>query len=246
MSAANNQCVLVTGASRGIGRAIARRLAADGYDIVVHYHSRRDAAEGTAAEIAALGRGARLLQFDVGERAATAAALAADIEAHGPYYGVVCNAGIARDAAFPAMSGDDWDAVVHTNLDSFYNVLQPLVMPMVRRRAPGRIVTLASVSGIIGNRGQANYSAAKGGIIAATKALAVELARREITVNCVAPGLIDTEMVDASTPMEKILEAIPMQRIGKPQEVAAAVSFLMSPDAAYITRQVISVNGGLC
>jgi len=246
MSATNNECVLVTGASRGIGRAIARRLAADGYDIVVHYHTRRDAAEGTAAEIAALGRGARLLQFDVGERAATAAALSADVEAHGPYYGVVCNAGIARDAAFPAMSGDDWDAVVHTNLDSFYNVLQPLVMPMVRRRAPGRIVTLASVSGIIGNRGQANYSAAKGGIIAATKALAVELARREITVNCVAPGLIDTEMVDANTPMEKILEAIPMQRIGKPQEVAAVVSFLMSPDAAYVTRQVISVNGGLC
>jgi 3-oxoacyl-[acyl-carrier protein] reductase len=246
MSATNNECVLVTGASRGIGRAIARRLAADGYDIVVHYHTRRDAAEGTAAEIAALGRGARLLQFDVGERAATAAALSADVEAHGPYYGVVCNAGIARDAAFPAMSGDDWDAVVHTNLDSFYNVLQPLVMPMVRRRAPGRIVTLASVSGIIGNRGQTNYSAAKGGIIAATKALAVELARREITVNCVAPGLIDTEMVDASTPMEKILEAIPMQRIGKPQEVAAVVSFLMSPDAAYVTRQVISVNGGLC
>jgi 3-oxoacyl-[acyl-carrier protein] reductase len=246
MSATNNECVLVTGASRGIGRAIARRLAADGYDIVVHYHTRRDAAEGTAAEIAALGRGARLLQFDVGERAATAAALSADVEAHGPYYGVVCNAGIARDAAFPAMTGDDWDAVVHTNLDSFYNVLQPLVMPMVRRRAPGRIVTLASVSGIIGNRGQTNYSAAKGGIIAATKALAVELARREITVNCVAPGLIDTEMVDASTPMEKILEAIPMQRIGKPQEVAAVVSFLMSPDAAYVTRQVISVNGGLC
>jgi 3-oxoacyl-[acyl-carrier protein] reductase len=246
MSATNNECVLVTGASRGIGRAIARRLAADGYDIVVHYHTRRDAAEGTAAEIAALGRGARLLQFDVGQRAATAAALSADVEAHGPYYGVVCNAGIARDAAFPAMSGDDWDAVVHTNLDSFYNVLQPLVMPMVRRRAPGRIVTLASVSGIIGNRGQTNYSAAKGGIIAATKALAVELARREITVNCVAPGLIDTEMVDASTPMEKILEAIPMQRIGKPQEVAAVVSFLMSPDAAYVTRQVISVNGGLC
>jgi 3-oxoacyl-[acyl-carrier protein] reductase len=246
MSPENNQSVLVTGASRGIGRAIALRLARDGYDLVVHYHARKDAAESVAAEIRQAGRGARLLQFDVADRAAAAGALAADIATHGAYYGVVCNAGIARDAAFPAMSGEEWDAVIHTNLDSFYNVLQPVVMPMVRRRAPGRIVTLASVSGIIGNRGQANYSAAKGGIIAATKALAVELAKRDITVNCVAPGLIDTDMVDANTPLEKILEVIPMQRIGKPDEVAGAVSFLMSADAAYVTRQVIAVNGGLC
>ncbi len=238
--------VLVTGSSRGIGRAIALRLARDGFDIAVHYHSRRDAAEGAAGEVRALGRTARLLQFDVAQRDAAAAALTADIEAHGVYYGVVCNAGIARDASFPAMTGEEWDSVIRTNLDSFYNVLQPLVMPMVRRRAPGRIVTLASVSGIIGNRGQTNYSAAKGGIIAATKALAVELAKRDITVNCVAPGLIDTDMVDANTPLEKILEVIPMQRIGRPEEVAAAVSFLMSPDAAYVTRQVIGVNGGLC
>ncbi len=238
--------VLVTGASRGIGKAIALRLARDGYDIVVHFNSRRDAAEEVAGQVRALGRQVRLLSFDVSKREAVAKTLAADIEAHGIYYGVVCNAGIARDAAFPAMTGEDWDVVVRTNLDSFYNVLQPLVMPMVRRRAAGRIVTLASVSGIIGNRGQTNYSAAKGGIIAATKALAVELAKREITVNCVAPGLIDTDMVDANTPMEKILEVIPMQRIGKPEEVAGVVSFLMSPDAAYVTRQVIAVNGGLC
>jgi len=246
VSPEKNNCVLVTGSSRGIGRAIALRLARDGYDIVVHYHSRHEAAEEVAGEIRKLGRATRLLQFDVSQRAAAASALTADMEAHGAYYGVVCNAGIARDAAFPAMTGEDWDAVVHTNLDSFYNVLQPVVMPMVRRRAPGRIVTLASVSGIIGNRGQANYSAAKGGVIAATKALAVELAKREITVNCVAPGLIETDMVDANTPMEKILEVIPMQRIGKPEEVAGAVSYLMSADAAYVTRQVISVNGGLC
>src|SRR5690349_20495480 len=228
--------VLVTGSSRGIGRAIALRLARDGFDVVVHYHSRHEAAEEVAGEIRKLGRATRLLQFDVAQRGAAASALTADMEAHGAYYGVVCNAGIARDAAFPAMTGEDWDAVVHTNLDSFYNVLQPEVMPMVRRRAPGCIVTLASVSGIIGNRGQTNYSAAKGGIIAATKALAVELAKREITVNCVAPGLIETDMVDANTPMEKILEVIPMQRIGKPEEVAGAVSFLMSADAAYVTR----------
>ena len=246
MSDLEGKCALVTGASRGIGKAIALRLARDGYDIVVHFNSRRDAAEDVAGQVRALGRQARLLAFDVSQREAVAKALAADIEANGAYYGVVCNAGIARDAAFPAMTGEDWDAVVRTNLDSFYNVLQPLVMPMVRRRAAGRIVTLASVSGIIGNRGQANYSAAKGGVIAATKALAVELAKREITVNCVAPGLIDTDMVDANTPMEKILEVIPMQRIGKPEEVAGAVSFLMSPDAAYVTRQVIAVNGGLC
>ena len=238
--------VLVTGASRGIGRAIALRLARDGYDIVVHYHARGEAAEQVAAEIRALGREARCLAFDVGQRDAVAAALAADIEAHGAYYGVVCNAGITRDASFPGMSGEQWDLVVRTNLDSFYNVLQPVIMPMIRRHAPGRVVTLASVSGLMGNRGQTNYSAAKGGIIAATKALAVELAKRGITVNCVAPGLIATDMTGAAAPLERILEAVPMQRVGKPEEVAGVVSFLMSPDSAYVTRQVISVNGGLC
>ena len=238
--------VLVTGASRGIGRAIALRLARDGHDVVVHFHTRHDAANEVATQVRALGREARCLSFDVAQRDAVATALAADMQAHGAYYGVVCNAGMTRDAAFPAMSGEEWDAVIRVNLDSFYNVLQPVIMPMVRRRAPGRIITLASVSGLIGNRGQVNYSAAKGGIIAATKALAVELATRDITVNCVAPGLIATDMIDANTPMERILEAIPMQRVGNPDEVAGVIGFLMSPDAAYITRQVISVNGGLC
>jgi 3-oxoacyl-[acyl-carrier protein] reductase len=238
--------VLVTGASGGIGQAIALRLARDGYDIVVHYHRGRDPAEQVAGEIGAMGRQARLLFFDVSQREAVQAALGADMEKHGAYYGVVCNAGITRDAAFPAMSGEEWDQVIRTNLDSFYNVLQPVIMPMVRRRAPGRVVTIASVSGLIGNRGQTNYSAAKGGIIAATKALAVELAKRQITVNCVAPGLIDTRMVGDQTPTEAILEAIPMQRIGTPEEVAGVVSFLMSPDSAYVTRQVIAVNGGMC
>jgi 3-oxoacyl-[acyl-carrier protein] reductase len=236
--------VLVTGASRGIGRAIAIRAAQDGFDVVVHCRSRVDQAEAVAAEIKNLGRSARVLSFDIADRAATAQVLEADIAEHGTYYGVVCNAGIARDNAFPAMSGEDWDAVIHTNLDAFYNVLNPLVMPLVRRRKPGRIVTLSSVSGLVGNRGQTNYSAAKAGIIGASKALALELASRGITVNCVAPGLIDTEMVSGEV-ADEALKLIPMRRMGKPEEVAAVVSFLLSEQASYVTRQVISVNGGL-
>ncbi len=240
----SDSTVLITGASRGIGRAIALRAAQDGFDVVVHCRNRVDEAEAVAARVREFGRQARVLQFDVADRDACAVALNADIEAHGAYYGAVCNAGIARDAAFPAMSGEDWDAVVHTNLDAFYNVLNPLVMPMVRRRAPGRIVTLASVSGLIGNRGQTNYSAAKAGIIGATKALAIELASRKITVNCIAPGLIETEMLGEEV-VGHALKLIPMGRLGKPEEVAAVASFLLSEQAAYVTRQVISVNGGL-
>jgi 3-oxoacyl-[acyl-carrier protein] reductase len=238
--------VLVTGSSRGIGRAIALGLARDGYEVIVHCRSRRDQALDVLSDIDYLGGRARLLAFDGSDRAAASSALETDMAAHGAYYGVVCNAGIASDGAFPALSAAAWDDVIRTNLDSFYNVLQPVVMPMVRRRGPGRIVTLSSAAGVVGNRGQVNYSASKAGIIGATKALAVELASREITVNCVAPGLIDTDMVAAGTPVEKILEAVPASRMGRPEEVAAVVRFLMSADAAYITRQVISVNGGLC
>ena len=236
--------VLVTGSSRGIGRAIALRLARDGFDVVLHCRSGVAQAQEVAREVEALGRRARLLQFAVADRIACSAALEADMAEHGAYYGVVCNAGIARDAAFPAMTGEDWDAVVHTNLDAFYNVLHPVVMPMVRRRAPGRIVTLASVSALMGNRGQTNYSAAKAGVIAATKSLAIELAKREITVNCVAPGLIDTEMVSEEV-LEHAMDMIPMRRMGAVDEVAGVVAFLMGPDASYVTRQVISVNGGM-
>ena len=236
--------VLVTGSSRGIGKAIALRLARDGYQVVVHCRSRREEADAVAAQIVASGGAARVLQFDIGEREATANALAADIEEHGCYYGVVCNAGVARDTAFPAMTGEEWDQVLGTNLDGFFNVLNPLVMPMVQRRKPGRIVTMASVSGLIGNRGQVNYSAAKAGIIGATKALALELAKRDITVNCVAPGLIETDMI-ADVPMDEALKLVPARRVGRPEEVAAAVSYLMSEDAGYVTRQVLSVNGGL-
>jgi 3-oxoacyl-[acyl-carrier protein] reductase len=239
-----NGAVLVTGSSSGIGRAIALRLASAGHDVVVHCRASRDKAEAVAQQVRGAGRTARVLQFDVADRAACARTLEADMEAHGAYYGVVCNAGIARDNAFPAMTGDEWDSVVHTNLDAFYNVLRPVTMPMVQRRKPGRIVTLASVSGLVGNRGQANYSAAKAGIIGATKALAVELAKRSITVNCVAPGLIDTDMVGDEV-REEALKMIPMRRLGTPAEVAGLVAFLMSEEASYITRQVISVNGGL-
>ena len=237
--------ILVTGASGGIGRAIAVRLAAAGFHVVAHYSRNHDGAEETARLVEASGNGCRLVSFDQSQREQTRDTLEADMAEHGAYYGVVCNAGITRDAAFPMMTEDDWDQVIDVNLDGFFHVLQPVVMPMVRRRKPGRIVTLSSVSGLMGNRGQVNYSASKAGVIGATKALAIELAKRQITVNCVAPGIIETEMTD-NLPMDQILDAIPARRAGTAAEVAALVAFLCSADAAYITRQVISVNGGLC
>jgi len=237
--------ILVTGSSRGIGRAIAERLAAGGFQVVVHCRANLTAAEAVSATIVRAGGATpRILQFDIANRAECAAAITRDMEAHGAYFGVVCNAGLARDGAFPALSDEDWDTVLRTNLDGFYNVLHPAIMPMIRRRLPGRIVTLSSVSGVTGNRGQVNYSASKAGIIGATKALAVELASRGITVNCVAPGLVRTDMI-GNAPVEEVLKTVPMGRVGEPGEVAGLVSFLMSDDAAYITRQVIGVNGGM-
>lgn len=231
--------VLVTGSSRGIGRAVAERLARSGFAVTVHCRLARAQADELAARLAA-----PVLQFDVTDRAAARRALELDLEARGAYYGVVCNAGITRDNTFAALSEADWDEVLATSLEGFYNVVQPLVMPMVRAKQGGRIIAMSSVSGIMGNRGQVNYSAAKAGLIGAVKALAVELASRAITVNCVAPGLIETDMA-AGVAAEAALKMIPMSRVGKAVEVAAAVDFLMSDDAGYITRQVLSVNGGI-
>jgi 3-oxoacyl-[acyl-carrier protein] reductase len=238
------KCVLVTGASRGIGRSIAAAAAAEGYAVAIHCHRGLEAARELEAAINAEGGSARVLQFDITDRAQCRAVLTRDIEENGVYYGVVCNAGVAADNAFPSLSEDDWDRVIRTNLDGLYNVLRPLILPMVQTRRPGRIITLSSVSGIIGNRGQVNYSASKAGIIGASKALAVEMGKRGITVNCIAPGIIETEM-SRDAPLDQLLPAIPLRRLGKPEEVAALAVFLLSEGAAYITRQVISVNGGI-
>ena len=236
--------ILVTGSSRGIGQAIALQLAQSGFDVTVHARSRQQEAEQVVQQIQALGQESHVLMFDVNDREKVMQLLEQDVAEHGAFYGVVLNAGLTRDGAFPALSDDDWDDVISTSLDGFYNVLKPLVMPMIRLKKGGRIVTLSSVSGLMGNRGQVNYSAAKAGLIGATKALALELAKRKITVNCVAPGLIETEMVTEEV-KQHALKMIPLQRMGHVDEVAKVVKFLCSDDASYITRQVISVNGGL-
>jgi len=211
-----SRSVLVTGASKGIGRAIALKLAADGFTLGVHYHRDAAGAQDTLNAIEQAGGNGRLLSFDVGNRAQCREVLEQDMEVNGPWYGVVSNAGIARDGAFPALSEEDWDSVIHTNLDSFYNVIHPCIMPMIGTRKGGRIITLSSVSGVMGNRGQVNYSAAKAGIIGATKALAIELAKRNITVNCIAPGLIDTGMIEMEeAALKEAMAIIPMKRMGR-------------------------------
>lgn len=239
-----NRRILVTGSNRGIGKAIALSLAQAGFDITIHTRSRMHEAQQVVADIQAMGRESHALQFDVNDRATIEHILNQDIEQYGAFYGVVLNAGLTRDGAFPALSDDDWDNVIDTSLNGFYNVLKPLMMPMIRLKQGGRIVTIASVSGIMGNRGQVNYSAAKAGLIGATKALAIELAKRKITVNCVAPGLIETDMITDEI-KDHALPLIPMGRMGQADEVANLVKFLCSDDAGYITRQIISINGGM-
>jgi len=241
-----SRSVLITGSSKGIGKAIAGQLARDGFLVVIHYHRDRVGAEETLQEVLAAGGAGRIVSFDVGNRQQCREVIEADIAAHGAYYGVVNNAGITRDGAFPALTDQDWDGVIHTNLDSFYNVLHPCVMPMIGLRQGGRIIALSSVSGVIGNRGQVNYSAAKAGIIGACKALSLELAKRKITVNCIAPGLIDTGIVDMEpAALDVAMSMIPLKRMGRADEVAGLASYLMSDIAAYVTRQVISINGGM-
>lgn len=234
--------ILITGSGRGIGRETALYLAKNGYDIVLHYN--RTSPDEVKKEIEAAGRQARVLKFDVTNREECSRVLLKDITENGMYYGIVVNAGIARDNVFPAMEDSEWDDVLNTNLGGFYNVLRPLVMPMIEKRIKGRIVTLSSISGLCGNRGQVNYSASKAGIIGATKALSLELAKRGITVNCVAPGVIESDMTK-NLPLDEMKKMIPMKRAGKPKEVASLINYLMSEDASYITGQVISVNGGM-
>lgn len=240
----NEKEILVTGASKGIGRAIAIHLAESGFKILVHYGRDEYGAKETVEQIRLNGGAATTVGFDVTNREQAKELLHAHMNQNGAFYGIVLNAGIALDAPFPGMVDDEWDRVINTNLNGFYNVVRPCIMPMVRRKRPGRIVAMSSVSGIIGNRGQVNYSASKSAIIGAVKALAIELGKRNITVNCVAPGLIETGMISEEI-WEHAKAMIPMQRMGTVREVSSCVNYLMSEEASYITRQVISVNGGM-
>jgi len=234
---------LVTGGSGEIGAAISRRLARSGWRVLVHAHTQADRARALVDEISATGGSAQSITFDVTDPAATSAALGALLE-HGPIQGVVHNAGIHDDAPLAGMSAKQWHRVIDVSLHGFYNVLQPVLLPMIRTRW-GRIVSVTSVAGILGNRGQANYAAAKAGLHGATRALALEVASRGVTVNAVAPGVIATATTAAVFDAERIARLVPMNRAGNPDEVAGLIAYLMSEDAGYVTGQVISINGGM-
>ena len=234
---------LVTGGSGGIGAAICRRLAADGLHVIVHAHTRLKEAERLTAEIAAAGGSAQAIAFDVADRSRTEAALKGALGA-GAIQVVVNNSGIHDDAALPVMKPAQWSRVIDVSLNGFFNVTQPLLLPMMATRW-GRVINITSVAGITGNRGQANYAAAKAGLHGATKSLAIELASRGITVNAVAPGIIATAMSEGAFSKERLEQLVPMKRAGTPEEVAALVSFLASEQAGYISGQVISINGAM-
>ncbi len=236
--------ILITGASRGIGKATAIKLAQNGYEIIINYNSGKNQAIETLAEVKVFSSKSKILQFDIKNREECQKVISNDIDNNGIYYGIVLNAGIAKDNIFPTMEDKEWDDVIQTNLGGLYNVLKPIIMPMISNRIKGRIITLSSIAALSGNKGQVNYSAAKAGIIGATKSLALELAKRGITVNCVAPGIIETDMTK-NIPTEDLKKIIPMKRIGKPEEIASLINYLLSEEASYITGQVISVNGGL-
>ncbi len=240
-----NKRVLITGSSAGIGKACALRLAKAGYEVVLHGRNLVNL-QAVADEICRFsGKKPEILIFDVADTVAAKEILTKDLQ-NGVYYGVILNAGITRDNTFAGLEEIEWKSVIDTNLNSFYNVLNPVLMPMIRAKSPARIIVMSSVSGIMGNRGQSNYAASKAGLIAAAKSLAIELASRKITVNCIAPGLIDTAMTDLGELKDEIIKQIPARRIGEADEVAALAEFLLSENASYITRQVIGVNGGLC
>lgn len=234
---------LVTGGSGGIGAAICRRLAADGRHVLVHAYRNLDAARALVAQIAAQRGSAEVLAFDVTDAQAARAALDAELE-RGPVQILVNNAGIHDDAAFPGMSERQWHSVIEVSLHGFFNVTQPLLLPMIRTRW-GRVINMASVSAMAGNRGQVNYAAAKGALISATRALALEVGKRGVTVNAVAPGLIATAMSAGAFPEEIVKQMVPLQRVGTAQEVADLVGFLASERASYVTGQTIPINGGM-
>ena len=239
-----NKRILITGASRGIGRAAAILLVQNGYEVIINYNSNEEKALEVLKIAKEYSPNSKILKFNIKNREECQKIITEDIEKNGIYYGIVLNAGIAKDNVFPVMQDNEWDDVIGTNLGGFYNVLKPIIMPMISAKVKGRIITISSISALSGNRGQVNYSASKAGIIGATKSLALELAKREITANCIAPGIIETDMIK-DVPIDEVKKLIPMKRVGKPEEIASLINYLMSENASYITGQVISVNGGL-